>query len=85
MADPPLDMVLACLAIVEERRQGHISLAHATLQLVQLLPDNDASNEAYGSYLDQLTEIDHERALDSSRGKTTSDAITLIDPQMVNV
>jgi len=58
--NPSSDLVCACLAVIEERHQGHISLAHATLKLIDLLPDNDAGNEAYVSYLDQLTEIDHE-------------------------
>ena len=81
LSESPSDVALACLTIVEERRQGHITLAHATLQLVELLPDDDTGNEAYGSYLDQLTEIDHKRALASSRGKTTNEAIVSRDVQ----
>jgi len=77
--DTPSDLAVSCMAIIEERRKGHLSLASATLQLVDLLPDNDVGNEAYGSYLDQLTEIDHERALASSRGKTTLEAVTAHD------
>jgi len=61
-------MVLTCLAIVEERHQGHISLVHATLQLVNLLPDNDM-------------EINHKHALASSRGNTTNEAIVSRDVQ----
>jgi len=33
---------------------------HATLQLAKLLPDNEAGIEAFGSYLEQLMEIDKE-------------------------
>jgi len=74
-------MVLACLSVVKERCQGLISLMHVTLQLVELLPDNDADNEAYGLYLDQLMEIDHEHALAYSRGKITNEAIISCDVQ----
>ena len=56
---PSLDLVHPCLAVIEERCQGHISLMHVTLQLIDLLPDYEAGYEAYMSYLDQLTEIDH--------------------------
>jgi len=59
MVDPPSELVQSCLAIVEQCRKGHISLAQATLQLINLLPNDDAGNEAYSSYLNQLTEIDH--------------------------
>ena len=52
------ELVLACLAIVEERCKGNITLTYVTLQLVDLLPDDDTGNEAYGSYLDQLIKID---------------------------
>src|SRR5882724_1396083 len=72
MVNPPSELAQSCLAIVEQRRKGHILLAQATLQLVDLLPDDDAGNEAYGSYLDQLMEINHERALASSRGLNTN-------------
>src|SRR5882724_8389634 len=29
MSDSPLDFVCACLAVIEERHKGHITLAHA--------------------------------------------------------
>ena len=74
--EPQSDVALACLAIIEEWPQGHISLSHATLQLIDLLHDNDLSNEAYASYLNQLTKIDHKQALASSRGKTVIEAIS---------
>jgi len=60
MAEPPSDLAQSCLAVIEERCQGLISLAQAMLQLIDLLPDNDTGNAAYRSYLNQLTEIDHE-------------------------
>ena len=60
MAKLPSDLEQSCLAVVEERHQGLISLAQATLQLINLLPNNDTGNEAYRIYLNQLTEIDHE-------------------------
>ena len=34
MADAPLDLAVAYLAVVKERRQGHITLAQVTLRLV---------------------------------------------------
>ena len=53
MVDPPSELAQSCLAIVEQHHEGHISLAQATLQLIDLLPDDDAGNN-------QLMEIDHE-------------------------
>ena len=60
MVNLPSELAQSCLAIVKQCHEGHISLAQATVQLVDLLPDDDAGNKAYGSYLDQLMEIDHE-------------------------
>src|SRR5882724_9235622 len=60
MAELPSDLAQSCLAVVKERCQGLISLTQAMLQLIGLLPDNDTSKEAYRSYLNQLTEINHE-------------------------
>src|SRR5882724_1856841 len=79
----PSELAQYCLAIIEERCQGHISLAQATLQLIDLLPNNDTSNEAYSSYLNQLTKIDHKPVLASSRGHNTNEAITTLGSQLV--
>src|SRR5882724_8319279 len=70
-------MVLACLAVIKERCKGHISLAHVTLQLVELLPDDNVSNKANRSYLNQLTKINHKRKFMASRGHNTSEAIAM--------
>ena len=83
MAELPSDLAQSCLAVIEERCQGLISLAQVTLQLMDLLPDNDASNEAYGSYLDQLTKLDHERVIVSSRGHNTNEAVIALSTRSV--
>ena len=87
MAKLPSDLEQSCLAVVEERHQGLISLAQATLQLVNLLPNllpnNDIGNEAYGSYLNQLTEINHKRALASSRGLNETEAVVALSTRSV--
>jgi len=54
------ELAVACLAIVKERCKGNITLSQVSLQLVKLLPDNNACVEAYASYLEQLTKIDQE-------------------------
>jgi len=48
------------------------------------LPDDDLRNEAYASYLDQLTEINHKRALAASRGKTAIEAISSHSPEWIH-
>jgi len=80
----PSDLAISCMAIIEERPKGHLTLASVTLQLVDLLPDHDAGNETYRSYLNQLTKIDHKCALASSGGKTTTKAVTTHDLQLIN-
>jgi len=75
-------MVLACLAVIEERCKGNLSFTHASLQPIELLPDDEAGIEAYASYLDQLTEFDQEQASAAVRSKTTSDAITSNNPKL---
>jgi len=55
----------------------HISLAQATLQLVELLPDDEAGIEAFGSYLDQLTEFDREHTTAATRGTTIGEPLHL--------
>jgi len=59
MAKLPSDLEQSCLAVVEERHQGLISLAklHSNSSTSA---NNDTGNEAYRIYLNQLTEIDHE-------------------------
>jgi len=57
MIDMQSELVLACLAMIEEGCKGNITLTNVTLQLVDLLPNDVTGNEAYGSYLDQLIEI----------------------------
>ena len=53
----------------------------ATLQLVNLLPDNNTGNKAYGSYLDQLIESEHECLSVTSRCKLTNDVLTHVEVQ----
>ena len=83
MEDTPKDLAVTCLAVIEERSQGHITLAHMTLQLVELLLDDDLSNEAYGSYLDQLMEIDHKCTLASTQGNNISTVVSSTNSQPV--
>jgi len=46
ISDAQSDLVLSCLAVVEERRKGNLSLAQASLQLVELLPDTNTGIKA---------------------------------------
>ena len=73
--DVQSELVLACLAIVKERHKGHITIADATLQLVDLLPNDVTSNEAYGSYLDHLVEIDGEHLSATTRGRVMDEVL----------
>ena len=77
------ELAVACMAIVKERHKCNITLAQETLQLVQLLPDDDSSNVAYRSYLYQLTEIDHEQSLAASQGKNINEVTSQSHVQLI--
>jgi len=75
ISDTQSELVLSCLAIFEERRKGNLSFTHASLQLVELLPNDNARIEAYATYLNQLTKFDHECSTAASQGRATNDAL----------
>jgi len=55
-------LVRTCLTVVEEHQGGNISLAQATIQVFGILPGNTFGTEAFGTYIEQLTQTEHEHA-----------------------
>src|SRR5882724_9431100 len=64
--DAQSDVVLSCLAIIEERHKGNLSLT-----------------QAYMTYLDRLTEINHERATAAIWSKIMSGTLASDTSQLI--
>jgi len=82
----PSDVAQSCMAIIEEGRKGNLSLAQVALQLVKQLLNNKSGVEAFGSYLVQLTQINHKCSMAAVQGAVTREAfVTVIPKQMGEV
>ena len=64
--------VRTCLTVVEEHRSSNISLAQATIQVFGILPSDTFGTEAFGTYVEQLAQTEHEHATAAVRGAATT-------------
>jgi len=65
-------LVFTCLAVIKEHRNGNITLMQATIQIFSILPGDNFGTEAFGTYIEQLTQTEHECAIAAVWGSTSS-------------